>query len=149
MCEVNKSIALTNLHEKSAGNYSNLGLSHVLLNTDFISFAEFVEEILSMYNKLDSNLERIDFQIDNGTLSRWKLFFDNFNVSLYRKGWELDKDFTSNYMYTEFADDRNFWIDLYYFPENYDSDKVFKDILREMNNFYNRDFKKYLKEEYK
>ena len=149
MCEVNKSIALTNLHEKSAGNYSNLGLSHVLLNTDFISFAEFVEEILSMYNKLDSNLERIDFQIDNGTLSRWKLFFDNFNVSLYRKGWELDKDFTSNYMYTEFADDRNFWIDLYYSPENYDSDKVFKDILREMNNFYNRDFKKYLKEEYK
>ena len=53
-------IAVTNLHGKSLGTYTNLGLSHVLLNTDFISFSEFLEEILSKYNKNNSTSERID-----------------------------------------------------------------------------------------
>lgn len=139
-------IAVTNLHGKSLGTYTNLGLSHVLLNTDFISFSEFLEEILSKYNKNNSTSERIDVFLDSGILSRWNLFFDSFTVSLYRGGFELDKNFTSNYIYTEISGDRNFWIDLYYSKDTYDTDKVFKDILREMNNFYNRDYKKYLHE---
>ena len=142
-----KAIAMTNLHEKSEGTYSNLGLSHILLDIDLISFAEFIEEILYMYKKMDSDSNRIDIHVDSGTLARWNLFFDDFNVTLYRNGWELDKDFTSNYMYTEFDDNRNFWVDLYWSPEDYDSDKVFKDILRELNNFYHRDIEKHLKEE--
>ena len=139
-------VAITNLHDKNAGKYENLSLSHILLDTDLISFAEFAEEILSMYNKMDFHSDRIDFYIDEGTLSRWNLFFDNFSITLYRGGYELDKDFTSDYTYTEFSHRRNFWIDLYYSPDTYDSDKVFKDILRELNNFYHRDFEKYLKE---
>lgn len=140
-------IGITNLYEKSEGNYKNLGLSHIILDTDLISFAEFAEEILSMYNNLDSCSERIDFSIDDGTFSRWEVFFDDFRISLYRDGIELEKPFTSNYIYTEFDNHRCFWVDLYYSKENYDSDKVFKDILRELNNFIHRDFKKYLNEE--
>ena len=41
---------------------------------------------------------------------------------------------------------RIFWVDLYYNPEDYDSDDVYRDILREINNFVNRDFKKYFED---
>ena len=34
-------IGITNLYEKSEGNYKNLELSHIILDTDLISFAEF------------------------------------------------------------------------------------------------------------
>lgn len=43
-------------------------------------------------------------------------------------------------MYSEFENHRNFWVDLYYYPEEYNSDAVAKDIMRELNNFINRDF---------
>lgn len=139
-------ISLTNMLEKTFGDYTSLPLSCLVDNT-YIHVADFVEEIIAMYNKMDKKSDRIDINFDSGTLSKWNVFFDTLNITLYRSGWELEKVYSSNYSYTEFDDHRNFWIDLYYSPESYDSDFVFKDILREMNNFINRDFKEYLDNE--
>ena len=145
-------ILMTNMHDKSLGKYKDLSLSRVILQPDIISFAEFVEEILSYYNshkegKNDDFLNRIDFSIDEGTIAKYELPFDNFNITLYRNSIEIDtREYTSNYSYTEFEYHRNFWIDLYYYKEDYNSDKVVKDIIRELNNFINRDFEKYLTE---
>ena len=132
------------MEDKLFNEYSNLSLSAVMLEPDIIFFGEFVEDILAYYNKT-SDSERIDLVFDEGTISKYDYIpCDVFNVTLYRGGHELDFDFTSNYHYTEIENYRCLWIDLYYTKENYDSDKVFKDIVREINNFKNRDFKEYL-----
>lgn len=133
------------MDDKSNNTYTDLSLGYTLLEQDIIFFSEFVEEILSYYNKTYKD-ERIDVHFDNGTIFKYdNIPFDVLKISLYRDGWELEKDYTSNYMYMEDEDgERLFWIDLYYSPKDYDSDKVFKDILREINNFKNRDFKEYL-----
>ena len=130
---------------KYFGGYKNLPLAGIILEPDIICFSEFVEEVLSYYNKT-LNSERIDTSIDAGTIAKYDgIPFDRLQISLYRAGWELEKGYTSNYMYMENEDgDRLFWLDLYYSPEDYDSDLVFKDILREINNFKNRDLKEYL-----
>lgn len=144
-----KPIGITNMYEKNEGTYKNLPLEHALLTPDILSFADEVEEILYIKTQLNPFANRIDFSIDEGMINKFNLPFDSFNISLYRNGMELNiRDYTSNYIYTEYDYDRNLWIDLYYYPEYYDSDLVFKDIIREINNFMNRDFDKYLNEEY-
>lgn len=132
------------MEDKLIGNYKNLKLSNIILETDIISFAEFVEEILAYKN---STLEgsRIDVSFEPGIISKYNdIPCDVFNITLYRDGEELEKGYTSNYIYTEFDNFRCLWIDLYYSKKDYDSDKVFKDIIREINNFKNRDFQEYL-----
>ena len=138
------SISITNIHDKCACVYKDLSLGTIILNTDIIYFAEFAEEILHYYNdNLDGS--RIDFSIDPGTIAKYNLPFDSFNITLYRTPDEIEvRNHTSNYMYTEFEDYRNLWVDLYYYKDEYDSDKVAKDIMREINNFMNRDFDEYL-----
>jgi len=149
-------IMISTLHDKSTGNYEDLSLFYILLDFEVFSFADFVEEILSKENER-LNSERIDININKEIVSRWELPFDEFTVTLYRDGFELDKDFSSNYMYIEMNTEdgcggfenggfRRFWLDLYYSKEDYNSDDVFRDILREINNFKNRDFKECLKE---
>lgn len=140
------SIMMSNLEDKSNGTYTDLSLGRVLIDTELLSFADFLEDIIHKENDR-LNSERVDFIIDSGTLSRWNLPFDNFCVTLYRGGYELEnKDFTSNYMYMEHDNFRTFWLDLYYIKKDYDVDDVYRDILREINNFKNRDLKKYFKE---
>lgn len=146
-------ILMSNLEDKSNGTYKDLSLGGALLLPDVLSFADFVEEILARKEystplKEESYLNRIDIKFDSGILSRWNLPFDEFSLTLYRDGWEVEnKDFTSNYMYMEDEKGyRIFWVDLYYNPEDYDSDDVYRDILREINNFVNRDFKKYFED---
>lgn len=148
-------IMMSNLEDKSNGEYNDLSLNSALLLPDVLSFADFVEEILakkeySIPLKKESYLNRIDIRFDSGILSRWNLPFDEFAITLYRDGLEVEnKDFSSNYMYMENEKGgRIFWVDLYYTPEDYDSDDVFRDIIMEINNFVNRDFNKYLNEEY-
>ena len=133
------------MDDKSNNTYTDLSLGYTLLEPDIIFFSEFVEEILSYYNNTYKD-ERIDVRFDNGTIFKYdNIPFDVLKISLYRDGWGLEKEYTSNYTYMEDEDgERLFWIDLYYSPEDYDSDKVFKDILREINNFKNRDLKEYL-----
>lgn len=144
-----KSIAMTNMYEKSDGTYKDLPLGSALLTPDVLSFADFVEMAISTEIELYPYMERIDITIDEGVINKYSLPFDAFTISLYRDGFEVDcRDYSSNYSYTEFEHHRNLWVDLYYYPEDYDSDLVFKDILREINNFMNRDFEKYLNEEY-
>lgn len=144
----------SNLESKSQGDYTDLSLTHAIINSDLISFVDFVEEILSRKEystplKKESYLNRIDINFDHNIISKWDLPFDSFSITLYRDGWEVEsKYFTSNYMYMENENCRTLWIDLYYTKDEYDSDDVFRDILIEINNFINRDFKKYLKEEY-
>ena len=149
-------IMMSTLFDKSDGTYKDLSLAGALLDFEVISFADFIEDILSKENeRLDDY--RIDINFDQNVIRRWELPFDEFTVTLYRNGFELNKDFSSNYMYMEMnAEDggsgfenggfRRFWLDLYYSKEDYDRDDVFRDILREINNFKNRDFKEYLKE---
>lgn len=138
-------IAITNMHDKSEGVYKDLPLGSALLTPDILSFADFVESVLYTMTQLYPVNDRIDIQIDEGVINKYELPFDSFTVSLYRNGFEVDdKDYSSNYIYTEWDNYRNFWVDLYYYPEDYDSDLVFKDIIREINNFKNRDFQEYL-----
>lgn len=133
-------ISMTNMHLKTLGAYKDLSLGRVILQPDIISFAEFVEEILSYYNEHLTG-SRIDFSIDEGTIAKYNLPFDNFNITLYRTDYDIEGiNYTSNYMYSDFENHRNFWVDLYYYPETYNSDAVAKDIMRELNNFINRDF---------
>lgn len=138
-------ILMSTLEDRSNGTYADLSLGRIILDVDILSFADFLEDILKKENDR-RNTERIDIRIDAGTLSRWDLPFDEFAVTLYRAGSELDKDFSSNYMYMEMGGFRTFWLDLYYSKEDYDVDDVFRDILREINNFKNRDLKEYLNE---
>ena len=145
------SIMISNLEDKSNGEYYDLSLGGTLLLPDVLSLADFVEEILAKREyvaplKKESYLNRIDIRFDSGILSRWNLPFDEFAITLYRDGWEVEsKDFTSNYMYMENDEGhRTFWVDLYYTPEDYDSDDVFRDIIMEINNFIHRDFDEYL-----
>lgn len=143
-----KPIAITNMYEKSDGIYRDLPLGVALLTPDILSFADFVESALYTMTQLYPINDRIDVHIDKGVINKYELPFDSFTVSLYYGGWEVDcRKYTSNYSYTEIEHHRNLWVDLYYYPEDYDSDLVFKDILREINNFMNHDFEKYLKEE--
>jgi len=144
-------IMISNLEDKSNGKYYDLSLGGTLLLPDVLSLGDFVEEILAKKEystplKEQSYSNRIDIRFDNGILSRWDLPFDEFAITLYRNGWEVEnKNFTSNYMYMESeTGSRIFWVDLYYTPEDYDSDDVFRDIIMEINNFINRDFNKYL-----
>ena len=138
-------MGMTNMYDKSEGIYKDLPLGSALLTPDILSFADFVESVLYTMTKLYPTNDRIDIQIDEGTINKYVLPFDAFTVSLYRNGFEVDdKDYSSNYIYTEWDNYRNLWFDLYYHPENYDSDLVFKDIIREINNFKNRDLKVYL-----
>ena len=157
MCTTNKDykvfnipnlISVTNMYEKSDGIYKDLLLGTALLIPDVLSFADFVESALYIMTQLYLMNDRIDIQIDEGTINKYELPFDSFTISLYRNGFEVDcRKYTSNYSYTEFDYHRNLWVDLYYYPEDYDSDLAFKDILREINNFINRDFDKYLNNE--
>lgn len=144
-------IMMSNLEDKSNGEYKDLPLGGALLLPDVLSFADFVEEILARKEystplKEESYLNRIDIRFDSGILSRWDLPFDEFAITLYRDGFEVEnKDFSSNYMYMENEEGgRIFWVDLYYTPEDYDSDDVFRDIIMEINNFIHRDFDEYL-----
>jgi len=142
-----KLISITNMYEKSDGIYKDLSLGSILLTPDVLSFADFVESALYTMTQLYPMNDRIDVQIDEGVINKYELPFDAFTISLYREGFEVDcRKYTSNYIFTEVEYHRNLWVDLYYYPEDYDSDLVFKDILREINNFMNRDFEKYLKE---
>lgn len=129
---------------KTLHTYKDLSLSGLVLEPDIISFGESVEDILSYLNKVSDGY-RIDITIDSGMIAKYNgIPCDAFNITLYRKGYELEKDYTSNYYFTEVENFRCLWVDLYYSKENYDSDKVFKDIIREINNFKNRDLKVYL-----
>ena len=135
--------SITNMFEKSVGYYEDLLLHKSPLTMDYVYFAKFVESILKEYNK--TNDERIDVNIDEASISKYNLPFDNFTVSLYREGYELeDKDYTSNYMYFEHSGLRTLWVDLYYKKDYYDSNKITVDIVKEMNNCFNRDLNKYL-----
>ena len=140
-------ISITNMMDKTEGNYKDLPLYVVLRNFDMIYFSEYVEELLKSYNdNPNSYSERIDLNIDSSTIARYNLPFDSFTITLYRKGWELEKGFTSNYMYNEFDGNRSMWIDLYYSKEDYDSEDVARDIMRELVNCFYRDLKEYLNE---
>ena len=136
---------MTNMYVKSEGVYKDLPLGSALLTPDILSFADFVESALYTMTQLYPMNDRIDITIDSGMIAKYDgIPCDTFNVTLYRNGYELEKCYTSNYHFTEVENFRCFWVDLYYSKENYDSDKVFKDIIREINNFKNRDFKEYL-----
>ena len=137
--------AITNMHNKFEGIYNDLPLGRVLLTPDVVFYAEFIEEIIAYYNSMSFE-DRIDFHFGSETIFRYdNIPFDELKISLYREGIELEKDYTSNYMYMEGEDgNRLMWIDLYYAPEDYDSDEVMKDIAREINNLMNRDLKEYL-----
>ena len=139
-------INISNLEDRANGNYEDVSLGRIIIDANILSFADFIEYLLRKENerlKLDN---RIDIRIDNGTLNKWELPFDEFCVTLYRNGYEMDKDFTSNYMYMDMNGYRVFWLDLYYSREDYDMDDVWRDILREINNLKNRDLNAYLKE---
>lgn len=137
-------ILMSNIEDKNLHKYENLSLSHVLLEPDIIFFCEFVETILAYFNEKRDG-DRIDLCFDDGVIAKYDgIPCEAFNITLYREGYELEKGYTSNYHFSEIENFRCLWIDLYYSKEDYNSDKVFKDIIREINNFKNRDFKKYL-----
>lgn len=138
-------IALSNMEAKFYDDYEDLSLKTVLLNTDIYYFANFVEEQLSYFEAVSED-GRIDLRFDHGVLAKYNLPFDEFTISLYREGWELQKGHTSNYMYNEFDGLRCMWVDLYYSPEEYDFDEVARDIMKEINNLCFRDLTKYLNE---
>lgn len=149
-------IIMSNLNDKSFGRYKDLSFTNILFDFEVFSFTGFVEEILTKENER-LNSGRIDIHLDQNIIRRWELPFDKFAITLYQEGYELEeKKFTSNYMYMEMGGfdhtgletggNRTLWIDLYYSKEDYNCDDVFRDILREINNFKNRDFKEYLKE---
>ena len=147
-------IMMTNMFEKSDDTYVDLNLGYALCDPDIVFFAEFVTDILAYYNNVyevtnNGCGDRIDVSFDSGILAKYDgIPCDVFNVTLYRSGYELNKSYASNYEYTEVEDHRCLWVDLYYAQEDFDVDLVYRDIVREINNFKNRDFHKYLNEEY-